>query len=212
MSDAALASRAKFEALDAEWHDVAHSADPEREYVRLADEWRAVEWRSGGRTLLDALGLQFNEVAMCRGLAWLLDPQGGHRMGHHPLLAFLREFNVDVAVGEQVSIRVEESIADSRADIVLRVGGRTVVIEAKILAGEQPRQADRIHEHWSGESTTLVFLTRTGYLPRTARASDGLWSACTWREISQLMQRITQQEELDPSPGAREFIESIGAL
>src|SRR5688500_9582883 len=79
-----------FEALRTEWYGetdglVARDA----EFARLTDEWRAVEWRSGGRTLLAALGLQYQEVPLCRGLAWLLDPQGGHGLGRHFLDAFL---------------------------------------------------------------------------------------------------------------------------
>ncbi len=34
------------------------------------------KWRTGGRTLLHALGLHHDEVRLCAGLAWLLTPDG----------------------------------------------------------------------------------------------------------------------------------------
>lgn len=212
LSSSIAPNAASFDDLRREWFASHSAGDWEYDFERLTDEWRAVEWRSGGKTLLVALGLQFNEVALCRGLAWLLDPEGGHGMGAHPLHAFLRSLEIPVLEGAPVVIHVEESRADARADMVLRVGDRTVIIEAKILAGEQPRQADRLYEHWAGDKPTLVFLTRTGHLPYTAKQSEGLWVARTWRDLAQLLRGVPGRAGLSPSAGAREYIETIGAL
>lgn len=198
--------------LRGEWSAFHGGAARESEFARLTDEWRAIEWRSGGKTLLDALGLQFNEVALCRGLAWLLDPEGGHNLGRHPLHAFLRSLDVSVEEGVPVKIRVEETNADSRADIVIRAGECTVIVEAKVFAGEQPRQADRIFEYWASENPTLVFLTTTGHLPYTAQKSEGAWLALRWRDLAQLLRTTAAQSGLEPAAGAREFIATIGAL
>ena len=157
-----------------------------------------------------ALGLQFDEVALCRGLAWLLEPGGSHRLGWGPLDALLGDLDVPVAEDAPVEIRVEEARADTRADVVLRVGGQTVVVEAKVFAGEQPRQADRLYTHWAGENLTLVFLTRTGCFPYTARESEGRWVARAWRDVAAMMRKVA--DGADASAGAREFIETIGAL
>ena len=157
-----------------------------------------------------ALGLQFDEVALCRGLAWLLEPGGSHRMGHDPLHALLRDLDVPFADDAPIEIRVEEARADTRADVVLRVGEHTVILEAKVFAGEQPRQADRLYKHWAGENLTLVFLTRTGHFPLTAKESQGMWVARAWRDVAALMRKVG--DGADPSAGAREFIETIGAL
>lgn len=70
-----------------------------------------------------------------------------------------------------------------------RVGRHTVIIEAKVLAGEQTEQADRLYKHWADEEPTLVFLTRTGHMPYTAVASVDRWAVCTWRDIAQLARR-----------------------
>jgi hypothetical protein len=210
MSTATSTNEDRFDALRREWTADSPGDDWEDDFSRLIDEWRGVEWRSGGKTLMATLGLQFDELALCRGLAWLLEPDGSHQMGRDPLHALLRDLDVPVAEDAPVEIRVEESRADTRADVVLRVGGQTVILEAKVLAGEQPCQADRLCKHWSGENLTLVFLTRTGYFPYTAKESEGLWVARAWRDVAAMMRTVA--DRADPSAGAREFIETIGAL
>jgi len=212
MSSVAPSNEVRFDALRREWQATTPEKDRETEFARLMDEWRAVEWQSGGQTLLAAMGLQFQEVALCRGLAWLLDPDGGHRLGRHLLEALLRRLDLSVIDGAPVEIHVEEKRADTRADIVLRIGHQTVVLEAKVFAGEQPRQADRLQEYWANEQPTLVFLTRTGHAPYTAISSADQWAAVTWRDIAQLARAVTASADLHPSPGAREFIETIGSL
>lgn len=210
MSSAASTSERRFEVLRREWTTRSPGDDWEDDFSRLTDEWRSVEWRSGGKTLMAALGLQFDEVALCRGLAWLLEPGGSHRLGRRPLDALLGDLDVPVVEDAPVEIAVEEARADTRADVVLRVGGRTVVVEAKVFAGEQPRQADRLYKHWSTENVTLVFLTRTGHFPYTAKESESLWLARAWRDVAAMMRRVA--DGADASAGAREFIETIGAL
>jgi hypothetical protein len=210
MSSAASTNEDRFDAVRREWAAASPGVDWHDDFSRLIDEWRGVEWRSGGRTLMASLGLQFDEVALCRGLAWLLEPGGSHRLGRRPLDALLGDLDVPVPKDAPIEIRVEETRADTRADVVLRVGGQTVIIEAKVFAGEQPRQADRIYKHWAGENLTLVFLTRTGYFPYTASESRGLWVARAWRDVAAMMRKIA--DGADPSAGARELIETIGAL
>lgn len=143
------------------------------------DEWRAVEWQSGGQTLMVALGLRLQEYSLCRGLAWLLDPEVGHRLGRHLLEELLRQLDLPVIESAPVEIHVEERRADTRADIVLRIGHQTVVFEATVFAGEQPRQADRLHEYWASEQPTLVFLTRAGHAPYAAKKSADQWATVT---------------------------------
>ena len=212
VSSVAPPSQARFDELRREWDSASRDPDWEDAFSRLTEEWRAVEWRSGGTTLLAALGLQFQEVPLCRGLAWLLDPEGGHRMGRHFLDGLLAGLDLPASEDAPVAIRVEEGRADTRADVVVRAGGRTVIIEAKVLAGEQPRQADRLYKHWAAEDPTLVFLTRTGQAPHTAELSADRWVVRTWREMAHLARAVADSAGLEPSAGAREFIETIGSL
>ncbi|WP_062460823.1 PD-(D/E)XK nuclease family protein [Demequina soli] len=212
MDSAQLTREDRFRMLLAEWHDRAGAPDWNDDLLRLTDEWRAVAWTSGGKTLLAALGLQYQEVALCRALAWLLDPSGGHHMGRELIDAFFEDLGLPVERNAPVSIRVEESRSGTRADIVLRVGGQTVIIEAKVFAGEQPEQADRLSRHWADDTPVLVFLTRTGHLPSTAKQSADLWVARAWRDLARLARDVADREGLNLSAGAREYIETIGAL
>ena len=120
MSADSSADQNRFDELRRQWDSGSAVLSWEDGFVRLTDEWRAVEWRSGGRTLLAALGLQYQEVPLCRGLAWLLDPEGGHRMGRHLLDGLLGRLGLPASGDAPVAIRVEETRHDTRADIVLR--------------------------------------------------------------------------------------------
>ena len=201
-----------FAAALQEWNELAAPLDWDQALAQMTDEWRALEWRSGGETLLAALGVKYLEVPLCRGLAWLLDPNGGHQYGRHFVDAVLRDLQVPIDDSADIKIAVEESRVETRADILIRAGSRTVIIEAKVLAGEQVAQADRLAERWSDENPTLVFLTRSGYLPSTAVASSGEWSARTWRHFAKIARTVERELNLPISHGAREFVETIGDL
>lgn len=51
-------------------------------------------WRSGPRTMLGALGVQYREIMLTAGPAWLLQPDGHHRMGSAALDGFLRHLDI----------------------------------------------------------------------------------------------------------------------
>lgn len=215
MSDMAASSdsvQTAFDSALAEWRDFSDD-DAEARFGRLLDEWSAFEWQSGSRTLLTALGLQQQEVPLCRGLAWLLDPTGGHHLDRAALNAFLHLIGQPaVESNDEIKIQVEEIREGTRADVVLTVGKRTVVIEAKVHAGEQPTQADRLAALWSEHSPALVFLTPNGYSPYTALLSNESWIPCRWRDIAAAIRRAIADHGLEPSAGARDYLETIGAL
>lgn len=204
--------RGQWEEMRQQWFDGTPAGDWENEFLRLKEEWSAVEWQSGGSTLLTALGLKFNEGALCQGLAWLLDPSAGHGLGRLPMNAFLHNLGLQATGDEPVQIRLEETRHDTRADIVLRVGDQTVLIEAKVLAGEQRKQADRLAKHWADEEPILVFLGRTAHAPYTAVDSSEQWVSRSWQDIAALLRAVADNEGVEPSGGARDFIQTIGAL
>jgi hypothetical protein len=138
-------------------------------------------WTAGPATLMDVIGATRNEVIQCRVLRWLLDPIARHGLGSRLIADLADEFDIAISAPERVRVSVEITRDDTRADIVIDGvdGGRCVVIEAKIDAGEGGRQCDRIETHWP-DASHLLFLTVGGErLPATA-SSRSRWQAVSW--------------------------------
>ncbi len=172
-------------------------------------------WLSGRPTLLSVIGVHEDEVKLCRALAWLISPDGFHRAGTAFLERFLALVGIEPASlsrdelsGAQVLVEEArfEGNKETRADIVVRVGARMILVEAKIRAGEQNKQADRLARLWANGSPTLVFLTpHAGRLPHTAKQSQGQWLPLTWEQISQSLWPVLA-ESLEIAPGAKELL------
>jgi PD-(D/E)XK nuclease superfamily len=178
----------------------------QREADSLRDQGR---WRGGHRTLMHALGIQHREVLMTAGLAWLLDPDGWHGLGSRVLSGLLGQLGLPPAVSYPVSVAVEEtrSGGETRADLVVRMPGVTLLIEAKVYADEQPGQCDRLAEAWADETPTLVFLTLDGRLPYTAVASDGLWHQLAWPQVAAVIADAARAS--DCAPGVLDLLATI---
>lgn len=166
------------------------------------------QWRTGGRTLLNALLVHHDEVILCRGLAWLLTPDGWHGLGASVLMGLLEALDLPTDDAYAAQVVIEEQRDETRADIVVRYPGATVVIEAKVWAGEQFEQADRLARRWEDEKPTLVFLTRDRRLPVTAVESRDQWQAVSWQDLTRIIRRAIEHRPA-PSPGAIEFLETL---
>jgi PD-(D/E)XK nuclease superfamily len=180
-----------------------------READSLRDQGR---WRGGHRTLMHALGIQHREVFLTAGLAWLLDPDGWHGLGSRVLSGLLGQFGLPPAVSYPVSVAVEEtgSGGETRADLVVRMPGVTLVIEAKVYAHEQPGQCDRLADAWAAEEPTLVFLTLDGRLPYTAVTSAGLWHQLAWPQVAAVIADVARAS--DCAPGVLDLLATIEIL
>lgn len=176
--------------------------------TEMADLKRRGEWRTGKRTLLGQLGINYQEVLMCKGLAWLLSPDAWHGLGDLFLLEFLGTLGLPEDGADRAVVVVEESRGDTRADLVVRFSATTVVLEAKIFALEQPQQADRLAMGWADEDPTLVFLTPAGRMPQTAVASAGQWRCLSWSAIADMAERAVSRAS-NPSAGALDLVETL---
>jgi hypothetical protein len=143
-------------------------------------------WRGGRRTLMHALGLQHHEVSLTAGLAWLLDPDGWHGLGSKVLSGLLVQLGLPPVIDYPVRVAVEEtrSAGETRADLVVRMPGVTLLVESKVYADEQPGQCDRLADAWADEKPVLVFLTTDGRLPYTSVTSAGLWHQLAWPQVA----------------------------
>ena len=166
-------------------------------------------WRGGHRTLMHALGLQHREVCLTAGLAWLLDPDGWHGLGSKVLSGLLMRFGLPPAVGYPVKVAVEEtrSAGETRADLVVRMPGTTLLIETKVYADEQPGQCDRLAEAWADENPALVFLSIDGRLPCTAVTSAGLWHRLAWPQVAAVIADAACGS--DCAPGVLDLLATI---
>lgn len=199
-----------------EWQSLAGTTGSvdewERRLARMGAEvadLRAVDrWHSGGRTLLHALGVHRSELHLCRGLAWLLDPDGWHGLGTSVLEALLSHLSLPLDGAERATVAVEETCKDTRADIVVRTPGTTLILEAKVFAREQPAQCDRLAREWANESPTLVYLTRSGRPPTTAFDTEADWQTMTWRTIASLASSAARRCG-GATHGVWEFIETL---
>lgn len=194
-------SRPKDQVLD--WDESIVSMCAEMSDLRIRGQWR-----SGGRTLLRELGIHHNEVLLCRGLAWLLTPDGWHGLGARFLTGILAALGASADGAGAALVATEECRHWTRADIIVRLADTTLIFEAKIFALEQPDQADRIADEWADEHPTLVFLTRTGAQPVTAVESLGMWRTLTWRQLAGIADTAATATSA-ASNGAWEFIETL---
>ena len=177
-----------------------------READSLRDQGR---WRAGHRTLMHALGVQYREAFLTAGLAWLLAPDGWHGLGSRALSGLIGQLGLPSAVSYPVSVAVEEtrSGGETRADLVVRMPGVTLLIEAKVYAGEQPGQCDRLAEAWADEKPTLVFLTLDGRLPYTAVTSAGLWHQLAWPQVAAIIADAARASDF--APGVLDLLATI---
>ncbi|MGY1636031.1 PD-(D/E)XK nuclease family protein [Geodermatophilus sp. SYSU D00742] len=221
---------ARISTLGAEWADVVQSEDA-RDRAAVAEwtehvfsllaEMQALkddgEWLGGPRTLLHVLKLEQRELVLTAGLAWLLDPEGFHRLGNRVLSRFLALVGVDVAQLTPVEVQLEEWGAQpeeartrTRADLLLRVPGGTVLVEAKVGAGEQADQCTRLAEDWRGESPVFVFLTPNGRPPTT---DDGVtpWQRLSWAAVAGIIADSVADlgPGRAPAPGALDYLHTL---
>lgn len=205
-----------FEAMRDEWRALHHEHDPipdwEEQFAVMCAEEEGLRarglWRTGGRTLLHEMGLHRSEVHLCRGLAWLLTPDGWHGLGEGFLSGLLSALAIPTDGAARALVVTEESRAATRADIVVRLPQRTLLIEAKVFALEQPRQCDRLAHEWADEAPHLMFLTRRGVRPSTAVESRDAWKTMTWRQVAQIAKDVAAAN-CDVSHGALEFIDTL---
>lgn len=172
------------------------------------------QWLGGPRTLLHVLRLHHRELVLTSGLAWLLDPDGYHRLGDRVLRGLLTLLpGVDAEPGCRVRIHVEEFRMGTRADLVLRMPGRrTILIEAKVWAAEQPTQLDRLAELWAEEHPTLVLLSRDLPEFRTAVASRCLWRSLLWRDVARVVRAAAFEAATSGQPvtaGVHDWLETL---
>ena len=210
---------AAYRHLRAGWTALASPSDNADVLGRWTEQLRAMtlevgalrssgQWRSGPRSLLAALGLRNDELKLTAALAWLLQPDGHHGLGDRLLRRFCAAAGAQPTDLDPITIRTEEARADTRADLVLRMPGATVLVEAKVYAGEQPRQCARLADLWQHEDPTLVFLTPDRRRPGSAENSLEWWTSMSWQDVGDMAAAAADDSEA-PAPGVHDFITTV---
>lgn len=148
----------------------------------------------------DACRLSRNEVAQTRMLAYFLDPKGAHELGSRPLEAFVQllaektsaphtSWLTREVVRSKSNVRVTAEDVRTidgngrarRLDVVVSLGERRIVVEAKVDAREGEAQLRDI-ESSCGQDAALVFLTTNGAEPTTA-GEPRRWVRLRWQDV-----------------------------
>lgn len=133
-----------------------------------------------------SLGIENNEVLICRLLASLLEPNGTHQLGIIPLELFIKMvLGIEDETKESlnsVSIKLEETFETTnnkhrRIDLVIKTEDKLYPIEVKIWSGDQPSQLFDYYHYCFGEANdkTIYYLTPDGHEPSSIskKASNG---------------------------------------
>lgn len=129
--------------------------------------------------IFQVLGVQENEVIICRFLGELLDPKGSHGMKEKPLKLFIKNvlqvndetdeslMVADVALEEPVKNEDSEEKNYRRVDIAIHTDKRVYPIEVKIWAGDQPKQLYDYYHYYFDEQKNgrIYYLTVDGHSP-----------------------------------------------
>jgi hypothetical protein len=178
--DATSDYQREFEKVRAEWDQVVENAHTEvaqwkLDFTRLAQEEAALRakgrWVGGRDDFFGVLGIQRAEIRHTAMIGWLLDPCMRHGLGAEFLRLFLSSVSIQASASEMLEARIGCEIFSegSRADIVVWLPSSTIVIEAKVDAGESPEQCKLLRMRFAHSvGAEFVFLSLSGRAPATA--------------------------------------------
>lgn len=152
----------------------------------IKDKNNAVLDATGGRfNIFQILGVKQHETTHSKIIASFLNPKGTHGMKERFLELFLEEcfsgedlceFNFECknAVVKTESYAPTEG-TQGRIDILITSGAKRIVIENKLLTGDQKGQLKR-YAHWSQKNSAdfkILYLTKDGH-EASEQSGDGI--------------------------------------
>lgn len=149
-------------------------------------------WRVGPTDMFGVLGRARDELSHSRVLGWLLDPIAQHGLGDRFLRRVLSELGAVDALEWPygVQVHLELSRTESRADVVVVLGDRSLVVENKVDAIEGPDQCWRIaRDH---PDAILAFLSPAGRSPMSAGDSHQRWNLLSWVTVRRILEAVVE--------------------
>lgn len=165
-------------------------SEMQSQHDRLVAEGR---WMTGPSDFLAIINLARRENTHSRVLAWLLTPTARHGLGCS-LAERLVEHCVGKLPGNPLAVKkvtFSEWRHGRQADLVVWGDGFTLIIENKVDAGEQPRQADDLYANFKSQTGPLfLFLTPDGREPLTATDPDAqrAFQCISWPSVRMMIQ------------------------
>jgi PD-(D/E)XK nuclease superfamily len=166
-----LASVAHREAREAEMVVAEWSPRFLELLVRQLELKRAGQWLRGRADFLGIMLMERAEIRHSRMIAWLLDPLGHHGLRASVLRGLLERCfpGEDFEPFEEARPECEVVRGAYRADIVVWLSGRTLVIENKVNAPESIGQCDGLCREFTNDPDPhYVFLTPQGRPPENS--------------------------------------------
>lgn len=121
--------------------------------------------------IFEVMGVEYNEVIVCRFIGDLLDPKGSHGLGSEPLRLFIDTVLGDGCSNENLENAIvvleEHTDNDRRIDIVIHLQDKVYPIEVKIWAGDQNKQLEDYYNNFFLKNGTgkIYYLTPDGHAP-----------------------------------------------
>ena len=149
--------------------------------------------------IFDVLKVETNEVRHSNFVAWLLDPNGSHKLGNIFLKLFLRQVFASNKFSSVSSIDVEafplEKVQIQREwkniDILISSDEFVVCIENKIFSKEHSNQLNRykniIEENFPNQIKTYVYLSPEGIPSETETES---YEPLSYEFLADLIERV----------------------
>lgn len=159
----------------------------ERHLSNLAAEAARIkaggQWCTGARTLMQVLKLHQLELPMVALLGWTLAPEGHHGLGNRVVRGLFRELSLSFDHKARVYLSREEPRMTpdgkvTRADLVVRVGKVSVLVEAKNNAEQHSHRAEWCPLTPANPGPRLLATTRRRPIRGRSRRSSGLTGGC----------------------------------
>ena len=169
------------------------------------------KWAQGPHDLLSIVGLNRWELAHSAALAWLCTPDAAHGLGSAFLEALVAFTGDPVPMTGIVEARTEVSRAEARADVIVEGPEWALVIEVKVDATEQLRQAQRLFNDWNEDGDVrFIFLTRRGTPPLSVDVgTPSAWTPVSWRAVRSILDSLATETAGSAQPALREYLQTL---
>lgn len=173
--------------------------------------------------LFDVLGIWHRERQHSAFLAWLLDPNGSHRLGDYFLRRFLSEaaraaqdLGIDTPTPFDVDgwaltdVIVERELHNIDVLVLGETDGFACLIENKVFSGESAGQLSRylatVEDEYAELQPFPVFLTPQGVGPQEGVDQEH-YTPLGYETVAELVERVLETRGSTISPGVAGFLE-----